>query len=1073
MNKMYKTIKAFILLLSLVSMKLGAQALSGAYTINQAQSTGGTNFQNFTAFANAVNTNGVSGPVTVSVVTNSGPYNEQVQFNQITGASAANKITINGNNNMITFSSSNSTQPWVILLNGADYFTINNLNFNGTGTYAYDLVLTNGANFNTFSSCTFSVPANTTSSNHIPVVFSGNSSYYYYNGVSGANNAFSNCTMFSGYFGISLYGDSNYQNISTKNNTFDGCAIRDFYIYGLYNYYYTDGTAVRNSTLECPTRTSNTTKYGMYFYAVQNTMIEGNWIRSLYDGTPGQSATCYAIQCNYNIDSYWTGLSYPSRYPNIIRNNIISDLKNNGTTYGIYAFGLDGEIYNNTISLDWSGATASSTMYGIYGYGYQSNYKCMVYNNIITMTRGGGGTRYGFMNASGTSGSDLLNDRNDIVVTGTGTNYLGYYTTTATNLAALQSQGCMQNGFNVVPNYNNAAGMDYKPTATSINNSASPTSLFFDQRQKVRNQSTPDIGAIEFLTPVCNGTPTLSLTGPTYSLCPGETADFFVSPLSSASDDGLTFQWQSSTTSNVGPWTTISGATGLFLSAPNQTATGWYSAVISCTAPGGGSITAVAQVSIASSVQSTIPYHEDFENIGKPNRLPNCSWLAPTIGAAAATYTSATTQNRLPKSGNAFATFNAAAAGTNYYYTNQIWMDAGVTYSASVWYQTDFTGANNWTSLSIMYGPNQSSVGLTNIATAAAAISPVYKSLSNTYTVATSGYYYVAIKAVNSTGTAMYLSFDDLDIMIPCSLNTPSVTVSANNSTVCAGSPVALNATGATSYVWNTGATGSAFSASPVINPTTYSVTGTNTLTGCSVTVAKQITVKPAPSVNISVFPPAPCEGQQISLSASGANQYAWTSGGTTAVINVTATNNGVFGVSGTNAQGCAGTASVMLSTRPNPTVTATGASNICVGETATLTGSGASSYQWVSSSSFLQANPVMVSPSSSTTYTVIGTDNFGCSTSVQVNLTVDACTGLTSYSNNGVSVFPNPVNSQLNIVAGSAINNVVVTDMTGRVIIEKSTDTSVVDLSNLANGVYYVKVATANSLEIIKVVKQ
>ncbi len=178
--------------------------------------------------------------------------------------------------------------------------------------------------------------------------------------------------------------------------------------------------------------------------------------------------------------------------------------------------------------------------------------------------------------------------------------------------------------------------------------------------------------------------------------------------------------------------------------------------------------------------------------------------------------------------------------------------------------------------------------------------------------------------------------------------------------------------------------------------------------------------------------------------------------------------------MSGTNAQGCAGTASVMLATLANPTVTATGGNNsICVGETATLTGSGATTYQWVSSSSFLQANPAFVSPNASTTYTVIGTDNFGCSSSVQVNLTVDACAGINQYSNNGVSVYPNPVNSQLNIVAGSVISNVTVTDMTGRIILEKSTDTSVVDMSNLANGVYYIKVATANNIEIIKVVKQ
>src|ERR1043166_3919808 len=95
--------KHYLLRNLLLAMMLGAsagcfaQALTGVYTINSGQATGGTNFQSFTDFATAINTNGISGDVTVNVVAASGPYNEQVTISSITGSSASNRVVINGN----------------------------------------------------------------------------------------------------------------------------------------------------------------------------------------------------------------------------------------------------------------------------------------------------------------------------------------------------------------------------------------------------------------------------------------------------------------------------------------------------------------------------------------------------------------------------------------------------------------------------------------------------------------------------------------------------------------------------------------------------------------------------------------------------------------------------------------------------------------------------------------------------------------------------------------------------------------------------------------------------------------
>jgi hypothetical protein len=67
--------------------------LSGSYTINSASTTGGTNFANWSAFASAIGTSGVSGAVKVTVMTDETTASA-VQFNAISGVSSTNTVTI-------------------------------------------------------------------------------------------------------------------------------------------------------------------------------------------------------------------------------------------------------------------------------------------------------------------------------------------------------------------------------------------------------------------------------------------------------------------------------------------------------------------------------------------------------------------------------------------------------------------------------------------------------------------------------------------------------------------------------------------------------------------------------------------------------------------------------------------------------------------------------------------------------------------------------------------------------------------------------------------------------------------
>src|SRR4051812_20991764 len=110
MKRTYKKIKSLIGAFGLLSLAASSQ-ISGVVTVNSASPTAGTNYQNFTALATALNSSGINGPLTVNVIANSGPYVEQPQFMAIPGSTSGNRIVINGNGNTLSFNSTNSAQP--------------------------------------------------------------------------------------------------------------------------------------------------------------------------------------------------------------------------------------------------------------------------------------------------------------------------------------------------------------------------------------------------------------------------------------------------------------------------------------------------------------------------------------------------------------------------------------------------------------------------------------------------------------------------------------------------------------------------------------------------------------------------------------------------------------------------------------------------------------------------------------------------------------------------------------------------------------------------------------------------
>ena len=215
----------------------------------------------------------------------------------------------------------------------------------------------------------------------------------------------------------------------------------------------------------------------------------------------------------------------------------------------------------------------------------------------------------------------------------------------------------------------------------------------------------------------------------------------------------------------------------------------------------------------------------------------------------------------------------------------------------------------------------------------------------------------------------------------------PVITASSTSPAVCSGSFVAVTGGGGTSYSW----TGGVFNAVPFA-PTstqTYTVTGTD-LNGCSNTASTTISVNPLPTVSASSSTQSVCPGGSAILTGSGASTYYWSPVNVSAQsVTVNPATTTTYTVTGTNANGCTNTATVTVSVTPLPTIsTSPSNSSICIGSSATITASGASTYSWMPGN--LIGSTVTVSPVTPTTYTVTGTSSAGCVNSTTTTVLIN-----------------------------------------------------------------------------------
>ncbi|MFZ9846644.1 MAG: beta strand repeat-containing protein [Flavobacteriales bacterium] len=213
--------------------------------------------------------------------------------------------------------------------------------------------------------------------------------------------------------------------------------------------------------------------------------------------------------------------------------------------------------------------------------------------------------------------------------------------------------------------------------------------------------------------------------------------------------------------------------------------------------------------------------------------------------------------------------------------------------------------------------------------------------------------------------------------------------VSLSNVTMCLGDPAAIFDAGAgyTTYAWSGNGTGSAQTTSGTTAGTyTVIVSDAN---ACKDTASATLTVNT--SLNIVINDETICDGETATFDAGpGFASYEWSGPATGTSRTISATTAGTYTVIVASVSGCRDTASANLTVNPLPTISLSGDTNICPGETAiitaTLTGTapytinaslGASSFTFNTG-----VNAAVLPLSLPGTYSMEVTDANGCKTS-------------------------------------------------------------------------------------------
>ena len=264
----------------------------------------------------------------------------------------------------------------------------------------------------------------------------------------------------------------------------------------------------------------------------------------------------------------------------------------------------------------------------------------------------------------------------------------------------------------------------------------------------------------------------------------------------------------------------------------------------------------------------------------------------------------------------------------------------------------------------------------------------------------------------NPTSTTTYhvhienLAGCELDTQVTVTVNALPLVTTSGNQRICIGDTALIWAQGGISYVWNPGGTPvNATEDSLLVTPgltTIYSITVEDSA-GCRSDTNMLVQVDTLPEINLSADNDSLCFGDSITIFSNSdlTSTVIWSPDSVlvadTALNNVAFPNSTQFVyATAISPEGCVNSDSLELIVLSEIVIDMIADDTICIGDSILLNPGtqGASTFQWEPQSSGTIINPdsmhTQVVPNNNTNYTLVASNELGCSTSDSVFIHVD-----------------------------------------------------------------------------------
>lgn len=221
----------------------------------------------------------------------------------------------------------------------------------------------------------------------------------------------------------------------------------------------------------------------------------------------------------------------------------------------------------------------------------------------------------------------------------------------------------------------------------------------------------------------------------------------------------------------------------------------------------------------------------------------------------------------------------------------------------------------------------------------------------------------------NQTNTAAFNSGQGQVLITRlCNINITALGLNASGA-ICSGGSATLTTDAISNYTWSTGSNAASIVVAPGVT-TSYTLTAMSPSNCITSAIYNLVVSSVAPNVSVTASSNSVCLSNTVTLLASGGITYTWSPSIPNGIPFTPPAGINVYSVVAQNGCGTNSTV-VTVSVSSLPVIGITSPTLVCAGNTATLSGGGATTYTWMPGNAV--GASVIVSPAASTIYTVTG----------------------------------------------------------------------------------------------------